>query len=74
MIRWGGEGVKCCNQVLGAKKRDKEIDFSHEPGEASNIQTGSFYVALTRVKQGKDVYLRSFDEKFITYNKLVKEN
>ena len=33
------------------------IDFSHAPGEKANIQWGSFYVALTRVKEGKNVYL-----------------
>ena len=49
------------------------IDFSHEPGEKSAIQSGSFYVALTRVKEGKNVYLKSFDEKYITSNAKVEE-
>ena len=49
------------------------IDFSHEMGKGSNIQSGSFYVALTRVKEGKDVYLKSFSESFITFNERVEE-
>ena len=49
------------------------IDFSHEPGERSNIQWGSFYVALTRVKEGSKVFLKSFDESYITYNKKVED-
>jgi hypothetical protein len=44
------------------------IDFSHEKGECANIQWGSFYVALTRVKEGKNVFLKSFDESYITFN------
>ena len=44
------------------------IDFSHEAGERANIQWGSFYVALTRVKEGKNVYLKTFEESFITFN------
>ena len=48
------------------------IDFSHERGERANIQWGSFYVALTRVKEGKNVYLKSFDESHITFNVQVE--
>ena len=48
------------------------IDFSHEPGERANIQWGSFYVALTRVKEGRNVYLKSFDESYITFNERVE--
>jgi ATP-dependent exoDNAse (exonuclease V) alpha subunit len=44
------------------------IDFSHEPGDRVNIPWGSFYVALTRVKEGKNVFLKTFDEKQITFN------
>ena len=49
------------------------IDFDSEPGNMRNIPYGSFYVALTRVKEGKNVYLRSFSENFITNNKRVEE-
>ena len=48
------------------------IDFSHDPGERGNIQFGSFYVALTRVKEGKNVYLKQFDESHITFNEKVE--
>ena len=48
------------------------IDFSHAPGERANIQWGSFYVALTRVKEGQNVYLKTFDENNITFNEKVE--
>ena len=35
------------------------IDFSQEPGDRTNIQYGSFYVALTRVKEGSKVFLKN---------------
>ena len=44
------------------------IDFSNDPGDRMNIPWGSFYVALTRVKEGKNVFLKTFDEKHITFN------
>ena len=34
------------------------IDFEHEPGEIRSVPCGSFYVALTRVKEGKIVFLK----------------
>ena len=49
------------------------IDFEHDPGEIRNVPCGSFYVALTRVKEGKHVFLQSFKENYITYNKRVEE-
>ena len=49
------------------------IDFSHEPGEIKSVPSGSFYVALTRVKEGKNIYLKSFAESYITFNKRVEE-
>jgi hypothetical protein len=49
------------------------IDFAHEPGEIKSVPCGSFYVALTRVKEGKDVYLKSFSESYITFNKRVEQ-
>ena len=48
------------------------IDFSHESGERAKIQWGSFYVAITRVKEGKNVYLKQFEETFITFNEKVE--
>ena len=60
---------KCQGETL----EEVIIDFSHNPGERSIVQSGSFYVALTRVKEGKDVYLKSFCESFITFNERVEE-
>ena len=60
---------KCQGETL----EEVVIDFSRETGGKGNIQTGSFYVALTRVKEGKDVYLKCFDENYITFNVRVEE-
>ena len=57
----------------GATLDEVVIDFGHEPGEKQVIQWGSFYVALTRVREGKDVYLKCFDRNFITFNRKVEE-
>ena len=37
------------------------------------IQWGSFYDALTRVREGKTVCLKSFDPSYITFNRKVEE-
>jgi hypothetical protein len=37
------------------------------------IQWGSFYVALTRVREGKNVFLKSFEPCYVTFNKKVEE-
>ena len=37
------------------------------------ICPGSFYVALTRVREGKKVFLRSFDKSFIKVNQSIEE-
>ena len=38
------------------------------------ICPGSFYVALTRVRMGIKVFLRSFDKSYIKVNKSIEEN
>ena len=48
------------------------IDFSHGIGERANIPWGSFYVALTRVKEGKNVFLKTFEKEQITFNVKVE--
>jgi hypothetical protein len=49
------------------------IDFETEPGDIRSVPCGSFYVALRRVKEGKHVFLTSFSESYITFNKRVEE-
>ena len=52
------------------------IEFNIEensPKEIKSVPCGSFYVSLTRVKEGKNVFLKSFEEKYITTNKRVEE-
>jgi hypothetical protein len=49
------------------------IDFGAAEGERTNIQWGSFYVALTQVKEGKHVFLASFEKSYITFNSKVEE-
>ena len=51
------------NEVIidfGPDKKNKIKNF---------ILAGSFYVALTRVKLGSKVFLKSFDESYIKVNK-----
>ena len=68
-IAYAITAYKCQGETL----EEVIIDFSQDPGERQNIQSGSFYVALTRVKEGKDVYLKSFSESFITFNERVED-
>ena len=57
----------------GATLDEVILDFGHYEGEKQIIQWGSFYVALTRVREGKDVYLKSFNKSFITFNQKVED-
>ena len=51
------------------------IDFG--PDLEHNIKNyicpGSFYVALTRVRNGDSVFLKSFDKSYIQVNKKIEE-
>ena len=51
------------------------IDFGNdEEHKIKNyICSGSFYVALTRVREGRSVYLRSFDKSYIKANNKIEE-
>ena len=51
------------------------IDFGpdKERGIKNFICPGSFYVALTRVREGKKVFLRSFDKSYIAANEKIEE-
>ena len=49
------------------------VDFSDEAKEMKSVTTGSFYVAISRVKEGRHVYLKNFEEKYITTDKKVEE-
>ena len=49
------------------------IDFYHTAQDIKSVPCGSFYVALTRVKEGKNVFLKSFEENYITFNKRVED-
>ena len=48
------------------------IDYAGSEREKRNIPKGSFYVGLTRVGEGRNVYLKSFDKSYITFNKKVE--
>ena len=52
------------------------IDFGPEPEHKIKnfICHGSFYVALTRVREGAKVFLRSFDKSYIAANEKLEEN
>ena len=51
------------------------IDFGPDPTRniRNYICPGSFYVALTRVREGRKVFLRSFDISYIKVNKAIEE-
>ena len=62
---------KCQGETL------KEVIIDFGPDKEHSIKNyicpGSFYVAITRVKEGKAVYLRSFDKSYIQANKIIEE-
>ena len=45
------------------------IDFSGE----SRINNGSFYTALSRIKYGKNLYLKDFKQEYIKANPIVEK-
>ena len=51
------------------------IDFGpdKELGLRNYVCAGSFYVALTRVREGAKVFLRSFDQSYIVVNHKIEE-
>ena len=62
---------KCQGETL----EEVIIDFGpdKERGIRNFICPGSFYVALTRVREGKKVFLRSFDKSYIEVNEKIEE-
>ena len=51
------------------------IDFGPEASSKKKqfIGPGSFYVALTRVKNGSKVFLKSFDKSYIVVDPKIRE-
>ena len=49
------------------------VDFTNTKGDTVNLPAGSFYVAITRVRKGSDLYLSRFSPGFIKANKVVEE-
>ena len=62
---------KCQGETLKEVIIDFGPDLDH--GIRNYICPGSFYVALTRVKNGSSVYLRSFEKSYIQVNKKIEE-
>ena len=64
---------KCQGETL----EEVIIDFGPEVVNKIKVRnyicTGSFYVALTRVRMGIKVFLRSFDKSYILANKSIEE-
>ena len=54
----------------------QEVIIDYGPDEELKIKSyvipGSFYVALTRVREGKCVYLRSFEDSYIQVNPAIQ--
>ena len=63
------------HKTQGETLQEVIIDFG--PDLKNNIKNyicpGSFYVALTRVREGSKVFLRSFDNSYIKVNKNIEE-
>ena len=61
---------KCQGETL------EEVIIDFGPNIELNIKNyicpGSFYVALTRVREGNNVYLKSFDRSYIQVNKAIE--
>ena len=62
---------KCQGETLEEVIIDFGPDTEHKI--KNYICTGSFYVALTRVREGKSVYLRSYDKSYIKVNQKIEE-
>ena len=62
---------KCQGETLDEVIIDFGADQEHKI--KSYICPGSFYVSLTRVREGKSVYLRSFDKSYIQVNRKIEE-
>jgi hypothetical protein len=62
---------KCQGETL----EEVIIDFGpdKERGIKNFICPGSFYVALTRVREGKKVFLKSFEKSYIVVNEKIEE-
>ena len=62
---------KCQGETLD------EVIIDFRPDKENNIKNyitdGSFYVALTRVKEGSKVYLKNFDLSYIKVNPTIEE-
>ena len=62
---------KCQGETLQEVIIDFGEDLEHKI--KNYICYGSFYVALTRVREGKNVYLKSFDKSYIQVNRQIEE-
>ena len=49
------------------------VDFTDVEGKPVSVPAGSFYVAIMRVRTGKDLYLTHFSPAFIKSHKSVEE-
>ena len=62
---------KCQGETLEIVVIDYSTDS--EKGIRNYIVPGSFYVALTRVREGKNVFLKSYDKSYVQVNKKIAE-
>ena len=63
-----------CHKCQGLTLDEVIIDFGEDKEKKIRtfLQFGSFYVALTRVRNGSKVFLKSFDRSFIVENKSIR--
>ena len=60
------------HKCQGDTTEDITVDFGGKPNKKAFVDKGSFYVAITRVKSGDALYLRSFDPSYIKVNPRVE--
>ena len=60
------------HKCQGDTTEDITVDFGGKPNKRAFIDKGSFYVAITRVKAGNKLFLRSFDPSYIKVNSRVE--
>ena len=63
-----------CHKCQGLTLEEVIIDFSEDKEKRIKnfLQFGSFYVALTRVRNGQQVFLKSYDRSYIVENNNIK--
>lgn len=61
-----------CHKCQGSSLDEVIVDFRAHGEKKAFIDKGSFYVAITRVKEANKLYLRSFERKYIKVDSRIE--